>query len=215
MTDSTVTISAPEPESIPMPELPADFFAGIKPKESWPTWDERRAGLRGMFWYDSIIDDILAHPGTKLNETAARLNKAPNTIYLIVGSDLFKARWVQRRAKFNDDLDLRLTGKIAKLAEITLDATIAAVEKKREDMPIQHLKDIGKDALDRLGYGPSSAPTAPSVIVNNHNQAATLALGQVSGESLGRAREAMRKLSEIRALGGEVEGSAVRVEEKG
>lgn len=218
MTDAP-TISNPPPESIPLPELPADFFSGIRPTppKDNRSWEYRRDVMRGMLWYDSIIDDILAHPGTKLNETAARLNKAPNTIYLIVGSDLFKARWAQRRAKFNDDLDLRLTGKIAKVAELALDATITTLEKKQDAVPLQQLKEISKDALDRLGYGPSTqAPQHPSVVIHNNPQANAAVANQVSGESLARAREAMRQLNDLNSSqSAEVEGSAVRVEEKG
>lgn len=213
MTD-TLTISNPPAETVPLPELPDDFFRDIKPKDN-RSWEFKRSTMRGMVWYDSIIDDILAHPGTSLKETAARLNRAPNTIYLIVGSDLFKARWAQRRAKYNDDLDLRLTGKIAKLAEITLDATIAAVEAKRESMPIQHLKDIGKDALDRLGYGAPRSEASPGVHVHVNNNASAVAATQVSGESLARAREAMRQLNsmQIEASPQRVEGSVVEKEE--
>lgn len=207
--NESVTISNPPAETVPLPELPRDFFRGMKPKEKG--WLERQDSLRGMLWYDSIIDDLLANPGTHLQDTAKRLNKAPNTIYLICGSDLFKARYAQRRAQFNADLDQRLTGKVAKVAELALDATISHLEKKHDAVPLQHLKEIGKDALDRLGYGVPK-PGAPSVVVNNHNNVQATAATQVSGESLARARAAMKLLNESNPGPVEVEGHIVRAE---
>lgn len=185
----------PIPDSVPLPELPEGFFAGMRPKEK--SWGEKQRGLQGMLWYDSIIDDLLANPGAKLVETAKRLNKSPNTLYLICGSDLFKARYAQRRARHENDLHERITGKITKLAELTLDATIKAVEAKQESMPIQHLKEIGKDALDRLGYAPSSGPSAPAVVIQNNVAAQAAVPSSVTPEALAEARAAMRKLQEL------------------
>jgi hypothetical protein len=207
----SVTITNEPAETVPLPELPRDFFRGVRPRDK--SWGEKQEQLRGMLWYDSIIDDLLSHPGTHLQDTAKRLNKAPNTIYLICGSDLFKARYAQRRAQFNADLDQRLTGKVAKVAELALDATISHLEKKHDAVPLQHLKEIGKDALDRLGYGVPKV-SSPSVVVNNHNSAQAVVANQVSGESLARARAAMKLLNESQANPGpvEVEGHIVRAE---
>lgn len=206
----TITNEPPSPaDSVPLPELPRDFFRDVRPKDK--SWAEKREGLRGMLWYDSIIDDLLSHPGTNLQDVAKRLNKSSNTIYLIVGSDLFKARYAQRRAQFNADLDQRLTGKVARVAELALDATITTLEKKQDSVPLQHLKDIGKDALDRLGYGVSRSES-PAVVVNNHNSVQAVAATQVSGESLARARAAMKLLNDSNPGPVEVEGHSVRAE---
>jgi hypothetical protein len=149
-----------------------------------------------MLWYDSIIDDILANPGTSIKETAKRLGRHPQTISLVVGSDLFRARWAQRRAQFNDALESRLTAKLAVVAEKSLDATIQILDKKRESIPLPVLNDVVKNSLDRLGYGPSAPQAAPAVQVN-------VSSNVVSAEALARARENLKVL-EAKTIGPQV-----------
>jgi hypothetical protein len=146
--------------------------------------------MSGLMWYDDIIDDILGHPGTTMKDTARRLGRAATTICAIVSSDLFKARWTQRREQFNAALDERLTRKLASVAEKGLDATLEILDKKRDSIPLPVLNETVKNSLDRLGYGPSP-PTAPVVINNN----------VVSAEALAKARENLRT----------IDGSATRV----
>jgi len=177
-------------------ELPASFFAdvaAVTPTSGPPPGVRSSEGLTGwkptksMLWYDSIIDDILANPGTSIKETAKRLGRHPQTISLVVGSDLFRARWAQRRAQFNDALESRLTAKLAVVAEKSLDATIQILDKKRESIPLPVLNDVVKNSLDRLGYGPSAPQAAPAVQVN-------VSSNVVSAEALARARENLKVL---------------------
>lgn len=145
-----------------------------------------------MYWYDSIIDDFFANPGTTLKECAARLGRSPVTISLIVRSDLFKARYAQRRRSFNDELDLRLVGKLAKVAETALDLTQAVLDKKRDSIPLPLLHEIGTGALDRLGYGVKAAQAAaPSVSVNVNSPSVT-----VSPDALAAARQRLQSVAE-------------------
>ena len=177
-------------------ELPASFFAdvaAVTPTSGPPPGVRSSEGLTGwkptksMLWYDSIIDDILANPGTSIKETAKRLGRHPQTISLVVGSDLFRARWAQRRAQFNDALESRLTAKLAVVAEKSLDATIQILDKKRESIPLPVLNDVVKNSLDRLGYGPSAPSAPPAVQVN-------VSSNVVSAEALARARENLKVL---------------------
>jgi hypothetical protein len=140
--------------------------------------------MSAIAWYDSIIDDILSHPGTTLKDTSSRLGRAPGTIGAVVGSDLFKARWVQRREQFTSALDARLTHKLAIVAEKGLDAQIEILEKKRDSIPLPVLNETVKNSLDRLGYGPTPPPVAPVVVHNN----------VVSAEALASARENLRTI---------------------
>ena len=162
-------------------ELPKDFFADVK--EAKADNDIKPSALR---WYDGIIDDILANPGTTVKDTAARLGRSPSTISAITSSDLFRARWEQRRAQFSMALDLHLSQKLASVAEKALDHTIEQLDKKRDTIPLPILKDLALGSLDRLGYGPKPAPAA-AVQVNVN-------AGAASPEALERARERMRAL---------------------
>ena len=171
-------------------ELPASFWMDVTALPHTPRGTPRTTGsgqwkpISSLVWYDSIIDDILANPGTRLKDTAARLGRAATTISSVVSSDLFKARWAQRREQFNQALDERLTRKLATVAEKGLDATIEILEKKRDSIPLPVLNETVKNSLDRLGYGPS-APAAPPVIVNNN---------VVSAEALAAARDNLRTI---------------------
>lgn len=168
-------------------ELPSDFFEGIKDAPA-ASGAKMSTALR---WYDGIIDDILANPGTTVKDTAARLGRSPNTISAICNSDLFRARWEQRRAQFNIALDLHLSQKLAEVAEKALEHTIKVLDTKRENVPLPMLKDLAMGSLDRLGYGPSRSER-PEVNVNINNNA-----GAASPEALARARERMRTLELI------------------
>jgi len=168
-------------------ELPSDFFADVA--EVKASKDPKvSAALR---WYDGIIDDILANPGTTVAATAARLGRHPGTISAITNSDLFKARWDQRRTAFSVALDLHLSDKLARVAEKALDHTIEVLDKKRDTIPLPMLKDLALGTLDRLGYAPQ-ARERPEVQVNINNTASA------SPEALERARNKMREL-ELRA----------------
>ena len=103
-------------------EIPQDFFADVK--DAKPADGPRMS--TALRWYDGIIDDILANPGTTVLATAKRLGRNPGTISAITSSDLFKARWEQRRAAFSMALDLHLSSKLATV-EITISSRNAAM----------------------------------------------------------------------------------------
>ena len=163
-------------------ELPKDFFTDVK--EAKADNDARPSALR---WYDGIIDDILANPGTTVKDTAARLGRSPSTISAITSSDLFRSRWEQRRAQFSMALDLHLSQKLATVAEKALDHTIEQLDKKRDTIPLPILKDLALGSLDRLGYGPKAQQPVAAVQVN-------VSSGAASPEALERARSKMREL---------------------
>jgi hypothetical protein len=143
-----------------------------------------------MLWYDGIIDDLLANPGTSIKDTAKRLGRHPHTISLIASSDLFKARYEQRRKDYNDKLHDRLTAKLTEVAEKALDHTITALDQKRESVPLPLLHEIAKGSLDRLGYAPQSSSPIGATVINNN----IVAAGTVSPEALARARSHLRDL---------------------
>lgn len=191
-------------------EIPQSFFEETKdtsPPKTTITSDlyvqkrpESFIPRKAMMWYDSIVDDMLANPGTTLKATAGRLGRTPASIGYIVNSDLFKARYAQRRDRFNDELDSRLTGKLAQVAEKALDFTLEALDKKRDNVPLPLLHEISDKALSRLGYGPKGgAAVAPTVVVQNNVSASAGVQVPVSREALASARENLRTIEGIRA----------------
>jgi hypothetical protein len=161
-------------------DIPASFFSDLESIVPAPA-----PSSNGMRWYDQIIDDMLANPGTNMVECAKRLGRAPNTIRAIVNSDLFRARWSQRRQQFEEELNRRIVAKMTKAAELSLDLTIETMEKKRDAIPLPVLSEITKSTLDRLGYGPSRSDSAANVTVSVNNNV-------VSAEALASAREKLK-----------------------
>lgn len=168
--------------------LPMDLGTNPRPNSFVST--------KAMLWHNAIIDDILAHPGSTQKAIAERLGKSPITIGYIVNSDLFKFQLAQRREQFTKDLDARLIGKLANVAEKALDLTLDRLEKVQTAVPLALLNDISNKSLDRLGYGPKAAP--PSVQVNVQQNNTTQVAAPVSAEALRDARATLRTIEAVR-----------------
>lgn len=202
-----MTQPAPASPSIVPREIPESFFRGlpdpVAPRRHPNSKSQNEVSpMKAMVLYDVIIDDMFLHPDTSVGDTAARLGKSRNTISLIVRSDFFRARWLQRREKFNEDLNCRIQNKMAGVLEKSLDITLEALEKKRDAIPLPILTDINNSLLDRLGYNPqrASGPSTQVVIQNGANNA-TIAT-QASPEGLARARDYLKILEGQNASSG-------------
>jgi hypothetical protein len=195
---------APTANHSPLPaELPEDFWEPPAPPEAsklqgttqflpaprptTTTWQPAKL----QFWYDGIIDIMIAQPGVKLVEIARQLNKTPVTIGLITRSDMFKLRYEERRKSLAAEMDARITSKLGKVAEAGLDLTLEMLETKRGGIGVQNLKEITLGALDRLGYAPGGS-SGPAVVVNNHSSAQAAVASPVSAQVLAEARATMQ-----------------------
>ena len=214
--------SSPVPLAPELPkDIPDSFFREIDEKAvvhklahpvTGGVWQPQKA----QYWYDSIIDWMFANPGGTIKQCAADLGRNPVTIGLIVRSDIFKSRYAARRARFSEELDHRLVGKLAKVAELGLDLTIEVMEKKRDSVPLPLLNDITKSAMDRLGYGPSPAQSASVVVHNNVSAQVANVPDTVSVGALEKARGYLALLQsgasgaseviEVKAIASEVGG---------
>lgn len=211
--------ASPQQSSPPSPptEIPESFFLEARadsvsakmeiarPRGSWTP-------PKAQLWYDSIIDWMFANPGGKIKACAQALDKSPVTIGLIVRSDLFRARYAQRRARFSEELDHRLVGKLARVAELGLDSIAEALEKKRDQVPLPILNDITSRAMDRLGYGSRAESAGASVHVQVNNQSVEV----VSASALEKARSHLRTLEQAKLVEGRSEAlplAGPRVEE--
>lgn len=142
------------------------------------------------WWYDSIIDWMIAHPDGKLGECALALRKSPSTISIVTNSDVFKLRLEERRKSFNERHDASIMAKSVQLAEVALDLQLDVLEKKRDKIPLGTIKEIGESALARLGYGVKGGGN--SVINIGQGAGAQTNVVSVSKEALASARESLR-----------------------
>jgi hypothetical protein len=151
---------------------------------------------RWRWWYESIIDWMIANPHGDIKDCAVSLGKHPQTISLITKTDLFKEHFARRRAEWRERHDFAIISKTTKVAEQSLDLLLDRMEKKRDSVPIEMLERISTSALDRLGYSPKAAP---AVQFNNTVQTNVIQAA-VTPELLEEARAAMRNAEHRRAL---------------
>jgi hypothetical protein len=142
------------------------------------------------WWYESMADYMIAHPSASQNDIATYFGRNPATISTIINTDAFKAYFRQRRAHHAENLDTAVRAKLFKLADASLDHMLAALEKKRDSVPLETLQRTSDMALKNLGYG-AGAPSG--VTVNVDNSAPQTVNVAVSLDDLNRAREALRR----------------------
>lgn len=152
--------------------------------------DFRKANRKMRWWYESLADYMIANPQATQNEIAAYFGRAVATISTIVNTDAFIAYFRQRRQQHAEGLDIAVRAKLFKIADASLDHMLAALEKKRDSVPIETLHRTTDMALKNLGYG---APAPSGVTVHVGPQPPTTVNVAVSLDDLERAREALRR----------------------
>lgn len=176
----------------------APFPIGVRENDS--AVPSTRQGKTFRYWHDAIIDLMLLEPSITQSEISKRLRRGYATISLVMNSDLFKARYEQRRREFQQCVSEGIKDKLVKVANVGLELTLETLEKKRTAIEIADLTKITESALDRLGYAPpKNGSTAVQVNVNTANTVAP-----VSREALESARNTLREYEKTRLIEGKV-----------
>ena len=95
------------------------------------------------WWYENIIDWMIAHPDQPLYECAAALKKAPSTISLIVNSDVFKQHYAARRREYVEKHDTSIMRKTTEIAEAALDLQLEVLKQRRTSVPLSQFSQYG------------------------------------------------------------------------
>lgn len=161
---------------------------------------KRQYRTRMLWYYEKIIDLMLANPDVRLQDIAAAVRKSPTTISMIINSDMFKAAYNQRRSQFTQAHDLALLNKTQKLANATLDSILAVVEKKKDTVPLSQLMALNDTAMNRLGYGVPKEGHMGGVTVNVGATTNVTLPPAVTREQLEEARMAVRQTQAMRLL---------------
>lgn len=143
-----------------------------------------------LWYYSAIIDWMIANPGGKLGDCAEYVGKSQTTLSIIINSDMFKAHLAARKAQFQQQHDLGIIHKTTQVANASLDAILAVLEKKRDTLPLETLNTVADGALKRLGYG-LEPKQQPGITVNAQNAQVVL---PVSAQDLAEARMALRQV---------------------
>jgi hypothetical protein len=137
------------------------------------------------FWYDAIIDWMIANPGGTHKDCAEALDRSPGTINMIVASDMFKARWAERRGELNTMYSEAIMLKTGKVAVQALDALSDRLEQNPRGIPAGVVADIAKQSMEALGFGaPKVGQPMPTQEVHVH----------VGSDVLAQARERLRTI---------------------
>jgi hypothetical protein len=137
------------------------------------------------YWYDGIIDLLLADPTLSQKEIAQRMGRHAVTIGMVMNSDLFRARYEQRRLAQSTALQEKINDRIAGVAITSLELVKEQLDTKRTSVPLAELADVADKALSRLGYGGKTAAGPASVVQVNVGNPAP----QITREDLERSRQ--------------------------
>jgi hypothetical protein len=178
-----VVYSTPKPSGLPPP---ANTLYQGRPAP--PISRAQRQRFR--WWYDNIIDWMLANPDKPLADCAKAVGRSADTIRTISNTDIFKSRLADRRT----DMNLRMADALVELSSSVAMSSLREIQTRLRDnpakIPLGSLSDIADKALNRLGYG--VAPVVPPPQPTTVNVAI-----QVSPNALKEAQENMRRLQTI------------------
>lgn len=196
---NTPAAQRPKPYSHPMPQtLLLDLVR--EPPQSRGDPAARNSGNpyqgRWRWWYSAIADHMIRHPDGKIQDIAAALGKQPNTISMIINTDIFRTYLQQRKTAWVAEHDFALRTRLTEVATKGLDLIADVLEKKGDQIPLQRLAAITESSLDRLGYAPSSGP---QVVVNTGTIDQSQKTLNVSSDVLREARDKMRVIEQEKA----------------
>ena len=157
---------------------------------------------RWRWWYSAIADLMIRHPEWKMTDIARELNKHPNTVSMIVNTDLFKEYLAQRKVAWAQEHDHAIRAKLTDVVSESLDIVLEQLKTKKSQIGLQAALKVTESALDRLGYAPQSQP---QVVVNNAPDNRQQTIVAVTPMDLEAARDAMRKAEQAKtgtSLGG-------------
>ncbi len=118
--------------------------------------------------HHAIMDYMLANPVARMPEIAEHFKVSPAWLSTVRNSDLFKARFAERRKLMDEDHSNRISQKMMDLAEKGIDKLTDIIEDDEQDGRLK--LDASKMALESLGFlgkgAQAPAPTQPAVQVN-------------------------------------------------
>jgi hypothetical protein len=141
---------------------------------------------------DAIIDLLLADPTLTENDIAVRLERHPATVGTLMKSDLFRARYEQRRGAQRAALTEEINTRLARVAFQALELAEEILAQERTAIPLPQLVDVADKTLARLSYGPKMVANPALVVINNQ----TAVVAPVTAEQLQAARQKLIQAQE-------------------
>lgn len=148
--------------------------------------------VRHSYWYDAIIDWMLANPMASQKEIAAAMGRSVPTIRLLLQSDMFRSRFESRRREVSEQIATEIHEATSTVALTALREVAHRLKDNPAKIPIGQLHEIATSTLDRLGYGQKSVAPAGATNVQVNVT--------VPAPVLDDARRAMREAQELNRL---------------
>lgn len=146
----------------------------------------RQEPRQWAWWYDAIIDRMLANPTITKKELAEELGVSPQWVGAVTNSDMFKQKYDERRKRLGEALDQRIGDQLTQVASKSLELVYERLEQdSQKRIKFSDLKDLSDMSLNRLGYGPSAQGNGQVNVQVN--------VGGASREALQQAREGIRE----------------------
>lgn len=125
---------------------------------------EKQPPTKWNWWYDGIIDWMLANPDKTFKECAKEFGVSEGWLRLIRLSDMFQERWAIRRKEYSDKVDQALVRKLTKVADTSLTIIQQRLDSQETSRtPLEDVTGIMESSLKALGYG---VPRGGGVTVN-------------------------------------------------
>jgi hypothetical protein len=120
------------------------------------------------YWYETIIDLMIANPDMKQGERAARLGRTQAWMSLIENSHGFRERYALRRAEHSARISQNIEDKLHNVTSLALDKLTDALATKdiKPELALQATDTL----LQRLGYsgkpqtGAAAQQSGPMVV---------------------------------------------------
>jgi hypothetical protein len=144
--------------------------------------------------HDEIMDWCILHPGATLAEMGMYFGYSVSWLSQIVNSDLFQARYKERRGEIDAAVAADLPTRLRANAALALEKLGRHLETSEDP---EFLMQIADKSLHRLGYGPNKGALSVNtgnVTINQQNNF------MVNKDQLAEARAKMGLVTQISAV---------------
>ena len=101
-------------------------------------------------YYEHILNVLVYSPATTQKELAKEVGVTPAWLSMVINSNVFQERWVERQEEVKNALAYGIVGKMVQAADLSMEQTLKVLEKDGVDKQV--LAATRDSMLDRIGY---------------------------------------------------------------
>lgn len=109
------------------------------------------------WWHESIFEWLISNPSSSLRECAEFFQVQQSWLSVIINSDVFKEKLAERRDAHFSHVSRTVAERVSGLAELSLDVLEERIERERDAIALNLVRETADMALKASGYiGPKS-----------------------------------------------------------